>query len=112
MLNDSLVKWITIANAGTTSTALELPETFYLAGIIKDTSLDTSVAITFTVSMDGITYYSLYNSSGVVSYTVVPATAEAFTLSKDDFYPWEYVKVVVADAQTGITTLGCVIRQY
>lgn len=113
MENDAIVKNITIASGATASTALKMPRTFYLAGIMKDTSLDTSIAITFKVSMDGITYYDLYDEAGnQISYTVQSATAEAITIPSITFYTWEYLKVVVADAQTGVTTLQCVIRQY
>ena len=113
MENDAVVKLITIADSATTSSALQMPKTFYLAGIIKDTTLDTSVAITFVVSMDGITYYALYDTAGAaISYTVQAATAEAITIPPTVFYPWEYLKIVVADAQTGVTTIQCVLRQY
>lgn len=113
MENDVIVKSITIANSGTTSTALVMPETYYLAGIIKDTTLDTSTAITFTVSMDNVTYYTLYQTDGTqLSYTCQAATAEAINVTPTDFYPWPYVKMVVADAQTGVTTIQCVLRQY
>ena len=113
MNNDTVVQNVTIANGGTVSTALRMPKTFYLAGIIKDDTLDTSAAITFQVSMDGVTYFGLYGTTGsLVSYTVIPATAQAIVFPPSTFYPWEYVKIVVADAQTGITTIGCIIRQY
>lgn len=113
MLNDTIVKSVTIANGATISSALALPNTFYLAGIMKDDSLDTSIAITFTVSMDGITYYALKDTAGAaISYTVAAASAEAITFPPSVFYPWEFVKLVVADAQTGITTIQCVIKQY
>lgn len=111
--NDAIVIDVTIADSGTTSTALTLPESYYLAGIIKDTTLDTSIAVTFTVSMDNVTYSPLYDTAGVaVSYTVQAATAEAITIPPTVFYPWKYIKFVVADAQTGISTIQCVLRQY
>jgi hypothetical protein len=113
MLNDSIVKNVTIANGATESSALALPETFYLAGILKDDTLDTSVAITFKVSMDGVTYYTLYDTAGAaVSYTVQDGVAEAITIPPTVFYPWEFVKIVVADEQTGAATIQCVIRQF
>lgn len=111
--NDAIPVSVTIANGGTTSSALALPATYYLAGIMKDDSLDTSVAITFTVSMDGVTYYALYDTAGAaISYTVQDGVAEAITIPPTVFYPWEYIKIVVADAQTGIATLQCVLKQY
>lgn len=113
MLNDAVVQNVIIANGATTSGALALPKTYYLAGIMKDTSLDTSTAITFTVSMDGVTYYTLYDDAGnQVSVTCQAATAEALVLDQTLFYPWQYIKAVVADAQTGDTTLQLVLRQY
>ncbi len=111
--NDAFVVDVTIANGGTTSTALELPESYYLAGIIKDTTLDTSVAVTFTVSMDNVTYVALMDTAGAaISYTVAAAGAEAITIPPTVFYPWKWLKFVVADAQTGIATIQCILRQY
>lgn len=111
--NDAVVKIVTIADSATTSSALKLPGTYYLAGLMKDATLDTSVAVTFTVSMDGVTYYTLMNTAGAaISYTVAAAGAEAITFPPTVFYPWEYIKLVVADAQTGIATIQCVVKQY
>jgi hypothetical protein len=111
--NEAVSVNITIASGATTSSALTLPATFYLAGIMKDTTLDTSTAVTFTVSMDGVTYYTLMDTAGAaISYTVAAAGAEAMTFPPTQFFPWEYVKFVVADAQTGITTIQCIVRQY
>lgn len=113
MGNDSLVRSVTIANGASVSSALKLPGTYYLAGLMKDDTLDTSIAITFTVSMDGVTYYSLKDTNGTtISYTIGAATAEAITIPPTVFYPWEYVKFVVADNQTGIATIQCVVRQF
>ena len=111
--NDAVVKIVTIANGVKVSSALTLPGTFYLAGLMKDTTLDTSVAVTFTVSMDGVTYYTLMDTAGAaISYTVAAAGAEAITFPPTVFYPWEYVKLNVADNQTGIATIQCVVKQY
>jgi hypothetical protein len=111
--NDAITKWVTIADSATVSSVLTLPQSFYLAGIIKDTTLDTSVAITFLVSMDGVTYYDLQDTAGArVSYTVAAAGAEAITIPPTVFYPWEFIKLEVADAQTGIATIGLVVKQY
>ena len=113
MLNDVVVKTITIADSAAVSSVLIMPETYYLAGIIKDATLDTSVAITFKVSMDNITFYTLYQTDGTqLSYTCQAATAEAINVTPTDFYPWPYVQMVVADNQTGITSIQCVLRQY
>jgi hypothetical protein len=111
--NDAIVIDVTIAGGAALSSALQLPQTYYFAGIMKDTTFDTSVAVTFKVSMDGVTYYTLYGTDGVeVSYTVQSATAEALTVPPTSFYPWEYIKIACADNQTGISTLQCVLKQY
>lgn len=113
MLNDTVIKTVTIADSATISTALVMPKTYYFAGILKDTTLDTSVAITFHVSFDGITYYILFQTDGTeLSYTVQPGTAEAINVTPTDFYAWPYIKILVADNQTGITSIQCVLRQY
>ena len=112
-MNDTVTKTVTIAGGAAISTALVIPKTFYLAGITKDDTLDTSVAITFQVSTDGITYFALKGTdAAAISYTVTAASAEAMTFPQSVFYPWEYVKFLVADNQTGITTITCVLRQY
>lgn len=111
--NDAVTKFVTIANGAALSSVLTLPQSFYLAGITKDDTMDTSVAITFKVSMDNITYFALYDTAGVeISYTVQDNAAEAITIPPTVFYPWEYIKIAVADNQTGVTTIGCVVKQY
>lgn len=113
MENDVIVKIITIANSAALSSVLIMPETYYLAGIIKDATLDTSVAITFKVSMDNVTYYTLYRTDGIeLSYTCQAATAEAINVTPTDFYAWPFLKMAVADNQTGITSIQCILRQY
>ena len=63
--------------------------------------------------MDGVTYTALKNSAGAaISITVVSATAEAMSFTRETFWPWKFIKFVVANAQTGNSTYQCVLRQF
>lgn len=106
----SVINKITIADQGTTSTAMALPQDYYPAGLIIP-AMTTSTTLSFTVSTDGVTYYPLHSTDGTI-YTITFANTTAVTLDPSKFYAWEYIKVVVPNAQTGIKTIGVVVREY
>lgn len=109
---DTVYKSVTIALSGTLSTACKMPGDFYLAGLIMPV-MTTSTAVKFRVSTDGVTYYPLYDGAGAIySITIDPAVAEAIAVDPSKFYPWEYVKVEVADAQAAARTIGTLVREY
>jgi len=112
MGGDSEKLTVTIASAGTTSSALKLPATFFPAGIIMPV-MTASTAIIFEVSTDGVAYYPLQDGLGSnYSVTITPATAAAITLDPTRFYPWEWIKVKVADAQAADRTITIIVRNY
>lgn len=90
---------------------VEIPKTYYLAGIAWPT-LTTSTAITFDVSADGLTWLPLYNNGTAYSITVTPATAAATAVSKDIFYPWNHIRIKVANDQAAARTFTLFLRQY
>ena len=108
---NSVEKTIIIADGETESGALALPQDYFLAGFILP-AITTSTAITFKVSTDGTNFYTLYADGSAYSITIAGTGSEAITVSPSVFYPWEYIKVVVADAQSGDKTLKAVVRVY
>lgn len=109
MIPDSVILTTTIASGETDSAVIALPAGFYLAGLVLP-AITTSTAITFSVSTDGVTYVPLYNDGSVYSITIDNTLANAIVLSEAVLSPWEYVKISVADAQTGIKSIGAVVR--
>lgn len=112
MLNDSHFITMIIADGENTTGEIELPETYYIAGIIYP-AMTTSTAFNFEVSHDKNTYKDLYGTDGTIYAITIPlATAGAVTLPPHIFYPWESAKIKVADNQTGDKTLLIMIRNY
>ena len=110
--NDAVAKHVIFSNFDDTSTGLKMPHTFFLAGILKEADLEGSL-LTFQVSMDGEIYYDLYDRAGNrISYNITNNTQEAITLPPEEFYPWEYIKLVTVFAQQGIATVQLVVKQY
>ena len=98
-------KTLTIANGAAISDALDISNRT-LVGVITPSAW-TAAAISFTVSMDGTTYYPLYKGDAEVTIATgqISATeARAFRLDPVDFAGWKYVKV-----QSGIN--GTTVNQ-
>lgn len=109
---DTVKQSVTIAGAGTLSNALAIPGQFVLSALIYP-AMTLSTAFTFRVSLDGVTYTKLYNSSGAVYSVTIPlATVGAITLDPNIFYPWEFVELEVADAQTGAKIILCGVTSH
>lgn len=110
--NDAVVRSVTFPNFDDTSTALKMPHTFYLAGILKKADLEGSL-LTFEVSMDGETYFPLYDRAGdKITFNITNNTQEAIVFPPEEFYPWEYVKLVTVFSQQGIAVVQLVVKQY
>jgi hypothetical protein len=111
-MTDSYAYTIKILSGVTKSAALKMPATYFLASLILP-AITTSTAITFEVSMDGITYVPLHDGSGAAySVTIDNTIANAVSLDPIKFYSWEYVKLVVADAQSGDKEIKMIVRTY
>ena len=112
MIPDSVVYTLTIASGAATTGALSLPAGFFPAAVILPT-IDTSTAINFQVSMDNVTYYPLHDGSGsAYSVTIDNSAANAISLDPTKFYPWEYIKITVADNQSADKSVKVVVRNY
>ncbi len=80
----------TIASGASLSTAIDLAND----GIIRllMPAAWTAASITLNVSPDGITYYDLYDRSGI-EYAITVAASRAVILSPADFAGFRYVKL-------------------
>lgn len=90
------VQSVTISNGASLSSAQALDESRTLVGLITPAAW-TAAAITFKVSMDGVTYYPLMDDTGteviIPSASIPTGAAWACALDPADFVAWKYVKV-------------------
>jgi len=93
--NLKLTDKVTIAS-GTTSTAFTLQGTIPLA-IVTPAGL-ASTSITFQCSLDGSSFYDLYNGSSAYSLTV--AASRYIALNPDVFEGVRYVRIVAGSSET------------
>jgi sRNA-binding protein len=90
---------VTILNGQTVSGAADL-QSGHLLGFALPAAF-TGTAITFKVSVDGVTYQDLYNpSNNAVSITVTQARSYAFTHDiAAQVSNWRYLKIVSGSAE-------------
>jgi hypothetical protein len=93
--NLKLTDKVTISS-GTTSTAFPLQGTIPLA-IVTPAGL-ASTSITFQCSLDGSSFYDLYNGSSAYSLTV--AASRYISLNPDVFEGVRYVRIVTGSSET------------
>ena len=93
--NLKLTDKVTIAS-GTTSTAFTLQGTIPLA-IVTPAGL-ASTSITFQCSLDGASFYDLYNGSSAYSLTV--AASRYISLNPDVFEGVRYIRIVTGSSET------------
>lgn len=86
-----------IAAGATESDALDLGGG-RLMGLIVPANW-VAADITFKVSLDGTTYFTLYDNSDT-AYTVQAGSQRAIQLPLQDFTPWQFIKIVSSAAQT------------
>lgn len=102
----------TIANAGTTSNAVDVGSgPLQIVGLVIP-ALTASTAVTFTVANKATdTFVPLYDDAGdAVSAPASTSAARAVSLQPYHFAGWRFVKCVVADAQTGAKVIEVVLR--
>ena len=104
----------TIATGATTSDALDMgssPDPFGgLAGFITPASL-TGTSFTFTVSLDDVTYYPVYNGNTQLSITVTSSRAYGLTAdNKALLCPWRFIKVVSGSAESGAKQILAIFK--
>jgi hypothetical protein len=84
-----------IAEGAAVSTEKIFMQGFLPTGIITPAAW-TAADISFLVSMDGTTMYSLYNAAGevkIASALIGAEEARAFALNPADFAGWNYVQL-------------------
>lgn len=97
---------VAIANGGTTSAAISTSGAS-LVGIQFPAAL-TSTVVTFTASSDGVTFAPLYNSTGLVSYTVAPS--RFMVINAADFYGPLYFKIVLGSSEGAARSLTAILK--
>lgn len=98
-----------IAAGGTESDALDLGGG-RLMGLITPNNW-SAADITFQVSRDGTTYYSLYDNSDT-AYTVQAGASRAIQLPLQDFTPWQYMKIVSSATQVQAVTVELLLWSF
>ena len=98
---------VTIANAGTTSTAIDC-RSCTIVGIIIPSAF-TGTSLTFTASDDNSTFRDLYNSHGAQYYCVV-AVDRHIALELSDFMCARYFKLVSGSTEGAERTITVVLR--
>ena len=83
-------------STGTTSTAFTLQGTIPLA-IVTPAGL-ASTSITFQGSLDGSSFYDLYNGSSAYSLTV--AASRYIALNPDVFEGVRYIRIIAGSSET------------
>lgn len=98
---------IIVATSATISTALDLRGKV-LVGLIMPAAL-TSTAITFTGSQDGITFFSMTNTSGT-ALSVTIAASKHVCIVPADFASVRYLKFVTGSSEGADRTITAVMR--
>ena len=95
---------------GKKTPAVELEYGNCLVGIYHP-AIDTSTAFTFEASIDGITFVPVENGSGAAYSITINGSASGYiAVDTTKFLGIKFLKVVVADNQTGAKTLTLAIR--
>lgn len=96
-----------IPASGTTSAAVDTHGTSIVGYILPATF--TGTAITFEVSNDNSSFYSLYNTDGTeISHTVAQNTAVG--ISPLDFAGWRFIKFVSGSTEAAERTIAIQTR--
>lgn len=89
---------VTIANGATVSDSHYFGDEV-LSGIVTPASM-TGTTLTFQVSDDNTTFFTLYDSTNV-AISVTISSSRAYALNPLDFIGWQYMKIVSGTAETG-----------
>lgn len=98
---------VTIANAGTKSTSIDLVDAI-TAGIVLPAAF-TGTTITFETSHDDVTFQALTDKYGN-AVTMTVAQGKSYTLP-DEVAPWPFVKLVSGSAEGGDRTIRVVNKR-
>lgn len=104
-------KTATIPDAGTKTEAIELEYSTTAVGIYHPI-INTSTAFTFEASADGVTFVPVENGSGAAYSITINNAAAGYLPIKEltVFAGIRFLKIVVANAQTGAKVLTLAVR--
>lgn len=100
---------VTISSGGSTSNEATL-QGKRIAAIIMPAAF-TGANLTFQASIDGSTWYDIYNSSGS-QVTCTVGTDQWIAISPQDFAGVSRLKVVSDDTEAAERTITLVVREY
>jgi len=107
-LGNLTLNFVTIAQSGTTSGAIDL-QGLVLCQIILPAAF-TGTGITFSSSWDDVTYQVLYNSSNAaLSLTVTQG--RNYNLAPQDFAGCRYLKVISGSSEAAARSVGLITRE-
>lgn len=98
---------VTIANGGTTSTAINVLGNILTAMIIPAM---TGTSLTLSVSYDGTTYYDYFDQYGSQPSIVVTSSARYIEIDEEDFVGAQYLKFVSNATELAERTITCIVR--
>jgi hypothetical protein len=90
---------VTIANGQTVSSVAQM-NAARAVGIIVPASM-TGTSLTFSVSVDGITYNTLKDAAGSDYTITITSSASAHEITANKLVAWPYVKLVSGSAESG-----------
>ena len=99
--NLKLTDTVTIASSGTTSTGLTLQGTIPLA--IQTPAALTGTSFTFQASVDGASWFDLYNAG--TQYSVTVAASRYIALNPDVFEGIRYIRIVSGSSEGASRTI-------
>jgi hypothetical protein len=102
-------KTVTILSGATTSNSIDL-ENLTLCGIQTPAAL-TSTAITFTASVDNVTFVPLYDASTGSQISVTTTTSRGYVISPQLFAGVRYLKVVGGSSEGADRVITLLTRQ-
>ena len=99
----------TIANANTTSAAIDVPNGLVPVGFITPSSF-TSTSMTFTVSVDGTNYYALKKNDGSASISYTVTTSSYYPMNPADWCGIQNFKMVGGSSEAAARTIILIFR--
>lgn len=101
---------VVIANGGTTSTSIHIPDEG-LIGIHIPAST-TNVLLAFQASLDDVTFVDMYNASDDKLEATIGTTARFVAFSWDDFLSAQYLRLMVSTAEAAERTYTLITRTF
>ena len=100
---------VTIANAATTSAAIDVPDGLSPVGFITPSAL-TGTSFTFTVSVDGTNFYALKKNDGSASISYTVAASGYYPMNPSDWCGISNFKIVSGSTEAAARSIILVFR--